>query len=78
MKFSPNVPDILDFLTEDELDLLKRTGNCPLCGFQFVGYPTGWAWEIHIKECLEKARRLKPYSDLNISLGHAPETLRGD
>jgi len=51
--------DIFDILTSEEKAELKRTASCPLCRFEFAGYPTGWAWEIHIKDCLEKAGRLE-------------------
>jgi hypothetical protein len=37
--------DIFDIMTDAEITKLKQTHNCPICGFEFVGYPTGWAWE---------------------------------
>jgi hypothetical protein len=49
--------DIFDIMTDAEIADLKRTHNCPICGFEFVGYPTGWAWEIHIRDCLEAQGR---------------------
>ena len=45
--------DIFEIMTSDEILKLKQTHNCPICGFGFVGYPTGWAWENHIRDCLE-------------------------
>lgn len=51
--------DIFDVLTDDEITKLKQTHNCPICGYGFVSYPTGWAWEIHIKDCLIATRRMK-------------------
>ena len=44
--------DIFEIMISDEISKLKQTHNCPFCGFEFVGYPTGWAWEIHIRDCL--------------------------
>jgi hypothetical protein len=44
--------DIFDIMTPEEIAKLKQTHNCPICGFEFVGYPTGWAWENHIRDCL--------------------------
>jgi hypothetical protein len=44
--------DIFEIMTSDEISKLKQTHNCPICGFEFVGYPTGWAWENHIRDCL--------------------------
>jgi hypothetical protein len=49
--------DIMDVLTEEEIDYLKKNQACPLCGFEFVGYPTGWAWQNHIKACLKAVGR---------------------
>jgi hypothetical protein len=45
--------DIFEIMTSDEISKLKQTHNCPICGFEFVGYPTGWTWENHIRDCLE-------------------------
>ena len=49
--------DIFDIMTDEEITKLKSTHDCPICGFGFVGYPTGWAWENHIRDCLEKQGR---------------------
>ena len=55
-----NMKDIFEIMTNEEIRKLKQTHNCPICGFEFVGYPTGWAWEIHIRDCLkEKGRGVK-------------------
>jgi len=50
--------DIFEIMTSDEILKLKQTHNCPICGFEFVGYPTGWAWENHIRDCLEGQGRI--------------------
>jgi len=49
--------DIFEIMTGEEISKLKQTGNCPVCGFEFVGYPTGWTWEFHIRDCLEAKGR---------------------
>ena len=48
----PEPRDIFEIMTGEEITKLKCTHNCPICGFEFVGYPTGWAWENHIRDCL--------------------------
>jgi hypothetical protein len=48
--------DIFEIMTKDEIAKLKQTHDCPICGFEFVGYPTGWTWEIHIRGCLTEIR----------------------
>jgi hypothetical protein len=50
--------DIFDVMTEEEIAKLKNTHDCPFCGFGFCGYPTGWAWMLHIREHLIKAGRM--------------------
>lgn len=50
--------DIFEVLTKEEIQKLEDTHDCPICGKEFVGYPTGWTWEIHIRECLKKAGRM--------------------
>jgi hypothetical protein len=49
--------DIFDIMTNEEITKLKQTHNCPICGFEFVGYPSGWVWECHIRDCLEEQGR---------------------
>lgn len=49
--------DIFDIMTKEEIKKLDQTHNCPICGFSFVSYPTGWAWAIHIRDCLTKRGR---------------------
>ena len=50
--------DIFEIMTSDEILKLKQTHDCPICGFEFVGYPTGWAWMNHIRDCLEGQGRI--------------------
>ena len=54
----PKNRDIFDIMTKEEIAKLKQTHNCPICEFGFVGYPTGWTWEIHIRDCLKEKGRI--------------------
>lgn len=46
-------------LTPEQADIVVNEEKCPFCGFEFVSYPTGWAWVNHIEDCKAELRQSK-------------------